>query len=122
MQSDIFSNDIKDERVEADDCCEVANDLTDIETLYDLSELFKVFGDSTRIRILNTLLGGEKCVFHIAQYLGMGQSAISHQLRILRTAGLVRPRRDGKTIYYSLDDEHVKQILDAGLEHIMHKR
>ena len=92
-----------------------------IEVLYDLSELFKVFGDSTRIRILTALTGGEMCVLHLSEHLGMGQSAVSHQLRILRSSGLVRPRREGKTVYYSLDDDHVREILEAGLEHILHK-
>lgn len=91
-----------------------------IELLYDLSELFKVFGDSTRIRILMALIPGEMCVLHLADHLGMGQSAVSHQLRILRSAGLVRPRREGKTVYYALDDDHVREILEAGLEHICH--
>ncbi|HZJ77780.1 MAG TPA: metalloregulator ArsR/SmtB family transcription factor [Clostridia bacterium] len=95
---------------------------TDTQQLYDLAEFFKVLGDNTRIRILNTLLGGEKCVYHIAQSLNMGQSAISHQLRLLRTSRLVRPRREGKTVYYSLDDAHVEQIMNAGLEHLKHKR
>lgn len=94
----------------------------DIEVLYDLSELFKVFGDSTRISILSALLENEMCVMDIAELLGMGQSAISHQLRILRSAGLVRPRRHGKIVYYALDDEHVSLIFNAGLEHILHKR
>lgn len=93
----------------------------DIETLYDLSELFKVFGDTTRIRIIATLLHGEMCVYHLAEALEMGQSAISHQLRILRSAGLVRPRREGKTIFYSLDDEHIEMIYSMGLAHIQHK-
>ena len=92
-----------------------------VETLYDLSELFKVFGDSTRIRILYELLRCEElCVYHLAEHLSMNQSAISHQLRILRSAGLVRPRRDGKTIYYSLDDDHVREIIEAGMSHILH--
>lgn len=95
--------------------------IPDIETLYDLSELFKVFGDSTRIRIIATLLDGEMCVYHLAQSLEMGQSAISHQLRILRSAGLVRPRREGKTIFYSLDDNHIEMIYSMGLAHIQHK-
>ncbi|MDR1409117.1 MAG: metalloregulator ArsR/SmtB family transcription factor [Oscillospiraceae bacterium] len=89
--------------------------------LYELAELFKVFGDSTRVRILCALLQGEACVNHLAERLGMGQSAVSHQLRLLRTAGLVRPRRDGKTIYYALDDDHVKCILQIGLTHLAHK-
>ena len=87
--------------------------IPDTDTLYNLSELFKVFGDTTRIRIIS--------VFHLSQALGMGQSAISHQLRILRSAGLVKPRRSGKTVFYSLDDEHVKLIYDMGLAHIRHK-
>ena len=96
-------------------------EIPDIETLYDLSELFKVFGDTTRIRIIAALLDGEMCVYHLSEFLNMGQSAISHQLRILRSAGLVRPRRDGKTIFYSLDDEHIEKIYNMGLAHIMHK-
>ena len=91
------------------------------ETLYDLAELFKVFGDSTRIRIISALMDGEMCVYHLSEKLGAGQSAISHQLRILRASGLVRPRREGKEIYYSLDDEHVEEIYAAGLAHILHK-
>lgn len=102
--------------------CKVNEHMEDIETLYDLAEFFKVFGDSTRIRILTALLDGSKCVFHIAEELDMGQSAISHQLRILRNAGLVKREREGKTIFYSLDDEHVEQIIDLGLTHILHKQ
>lgn len=98
------------------------NKMPDIETLYDLSELFKVFGDSTRISIISALMEREMCVRGIAELLGMGQSAISHQLRILRSAGLVRPRRHGKTVYYSLDDDHVSSVFNAGLQHILHKR
>lgn len=96
--------------------------IPDIEALYDLSELFKVFGDSTRIRIIAALLQGEMCVYHLAEFLDMGQSAISHQLRILRSSGLVRPRREGKTIFYSLDDEHIEMIYNMGLAHILHKK
>lgn len=95
--------------------------IPDTQTLYSLAELFKVFGDATRIRILAELLDGEKCVYNLSESLEMGQSAISHQLRILRSAGLVRPRRDGKTVYYSLDDEHIEQIYNVGLKHINHK-
>ncbi len=95
--------------------------MPDIEALYDLSELFKVLGDTTRIRIIAALLEGEMCVYHLASFLEMGQSAISHQLRILRSAGLVRPRRDGKTIFYSLDDKHIELIYNIGLAHIKHK-
>lgn len=96
-------------------------DAVGIEQLYDLSELFKVFGDSTRIRILYALFERELCVYHLSRELEMGQSAVSHQLRILRAAGLVRPRRSGKEVYYSLDDAHVREIIGAGLSHISHK-
>lgn len=88
------------------------------ETLYDLAELFKVFSDSTRIRILWALEASEMCVCDIANLLGMTQSAVSHQLRILKQTKLVRSRRDGKIVYYSLDDDHVRQIIDQGLSHI----
>lgn len=88
------------------------------ETLYDLAELFKVFGDSTRIRILCVLFESEMCVCDIAALLNMTQSAISHQLRVLKNARLVKYRREGKVVYYSLDDQHVKQIFDQGLIHI----
>ena len=88
------------------------------ETLYRLAELFKVFGDPTRIRILYTLCGQELCVQDIANKLSMTQSAISHQLRILKQMSLVKFRRDGKTIYYSLADDHVATIMDQGLEHV----
>ena len=88
------------------------------ETLFDLAELFKVFGDSTRIKILWALDTSEMCVCDLAYLLNMTQSAISHQLRVLKQAKLVKNRRDGKIIYYSLDDEHVRQIIDQGLVHI----
>ena len=91
------------------------------ESLYDLAELFKVFGDTTRIKILWALDESEMCVCDIANLLGMTQSAISHQLRILKQADLVKNRRDGKVVYYSLDDEHVQQIFDQGLTHINEK-
>lgn len=91
---------------------------TDDETLYNLAELFKVFGDPTRIRILYTLSKEELCVQDIADRLSMTQSAISHQLRILKQMSLVKFRRDGKTIYYSLADDHVATIMNQGLEHV----
>lgn len=91
------------------------------ESLYNLAELFRVFGDSTRVRILYALFISEMCVCDIAVLLNMNQSAISHQLRILKQARLVKNRRDGKVVYYSLDDEHVKQIFDQGLVHISEK-
>ncbi|MBZ9690192.1 ArsR/SmtB family transcription factor [Clostridium sp. M14] len=88
------------------------------ETLYDLAELFKVFGDSTRIKIICALFESELCVCDMAALLGMTQSAISHQLRTLKSARLVKFRREGKVIYYSLDDEHIKHIFDEGFKHI----
>jgi ArsR family transcriptional regulator len=88
------------------------------EVLYDLSELYKVFGDSTRIRILYVLFESEMCVADIAQLLGMSTSAISHQLRILKASRLVKFRREGKVVFYSLADDHVRTIIDQGLDHI----
>lgn len=92
--------------------------MPDEDCLYDLTELFRVFGDSTRIRILYVLFASEMCVCDIAALLGLSQSAISHQLRALKTARLVKSRREGKTVFYSLADEHVKTIIDQGLEHV----
>lgn len=86
--------------------------------LYDLAELFKVFGDSTRIRILFVLFETEVCVCDLAQALNMTQSAISHQLKILKQNKLVKSRRDGKSIFYSLADDHVRTIIAQGREHI----
>lgn len=88
------------------------------ELLYDLAELYKVFGDSTRIKILYLLFESEMCVCDIAELLKMSISAISHQLRILKQAQLVKFRRDGRTVFYSLADEHVRTILGHGMEHI----
>lgn len=88
------------------------------EALYDLAELFKVFGDSTRIRILFVLFEAEVCVCDLAEALGMTQSAVSHQLKILKQAKLVKNRRAGKSIFYSLADDHVRAIIGQGLEHI----
>lgn len=96
--------------------------LPDDKTLFDLAEIFKVFGDSTRIRIMCALQKEEVCVCDISELLGMTQSAISHQLRLLKTHRLVKSRRDGKSIFYSLDDEHVTSILLQGLTHIMEKK
>ena len=93
-------------------------ELPDEELLYDLAELYKVFGDSTRIKILYVLFEAEMCVCDIAQVLGMTQSAISHQLRVLKQAKLVKFRREGKTIFYSLADQHVRTILGMGMEHL----
>ena len=89
------------------------------EVLYDVAELFKIFGDSTRIRIICALFENEMCVYDLASCLKMNQSAISHQLRILKANKLVKNRREGKMIYYSLDDDHVKLIFEAGYNHIL---
>ena len=94
------------------------DELPDEEMLYDLAELFRIFADSTRIRILYALFEAELCVYDIASLLGMTQSAISHQLRLLKQAKLVRFRRDGKTIFYSLADDHVRTIIGMGMEHL----
>lgn len=96
----------------------VIDELPDEDTLFDLAELFKIFGDSTRIKILFVLLENEMSVNAIAEALGMTQSAVSHQLRILKTNGLVKFSRDGKSLIYSLADSHVHSILAQGLDHI----
>lgn len=96
-----------------------ANEITDIEVLFELADLFKVFGDSTRLRIMVTISENEMSVLNIAETLNMEQSTISHQLRVLRQNKLVRVRRDGKQIYYSLDDDHVKKIIEMGLDHVL---
>ena len=109
-----------DKEVEICDCCEVHENLLQIvnETIPEENELYEVFGDSTRIRILFVLFEAEVCVCDLAKALNMTQSAISHQLRILKQSKLVKSRRDGKSIFYSLADEHVRTIIDQGREHI----
>lgn len=96
----------------------VSNHMPDEEVLYDLAELYKVFGDSTRIKILFVLFESEMCVCDIAELLRMTQSAISHQLRVLKQNKLVKSRREGKAVLYSLADSHVRLILNQGLDHI----
>ena len=93
-------------------------DMPDDEVLYELADLFRVFGDSTRIKILYVLNESEMCVCDIARLLGMTQSAISHQLRSLKQSKLVKARREGKTVFYSLADDHVHTILSQGMEHV----
>ena len=115
-----------EEGMEVCESCEVhenllkiVNEKTPEETeLYDLAELFKVFGDSTRMRILFVLFEAEVCVCDLAEALNMTQSAISHQLRILKQNKLVKSRREGKSVFYSLADDHVRTIVDQGREHI----
>ena len=96
----------------------VKENMPDEETLYDLADLFRIFADSTRIKILYVLYASEMCVCDIAQLLGMTQSAISHQLRALKQSKLVKYRREGKTVFYSLADDHVVAILAQGMEHV----
>ena len=91
------------------------------EDLFDLAELFKIFGDSTRIKILYILFESEMCVCDIATLIGASQSAVSHQLRLLKQANLIKPRRDGKTVFYSLSDDHMRTIINNGMEHIFEK-
>ncbi len=118
-----YENDVECE------CCDVTEVHEDLlkkvqeslppeDDLYDLAELFKVFGDSTRIRILFVLFEAEVCVCDLAEALHMTQSAISHQLRILKQSKLVKSRRDGKSVFYSLADSHVRTIINQGLEHV----
>ncbi|MCI8623458.1 MAG: winged helix-turn-helix transcriptional regulator [Provencibacterium sp.] len=96
----------------------VRQSMPEDEDLFDLAELFKIFGDSTRIKILYVLFESEMCVCDLAQLLGMTQSAISHQLQVLKKSKLVKYRREGKTVFYSLSDAHVRTIIDQGMEHI----
>lgn len=111
------------------ECCEVGevheellqtvrNNLPPEEQLYDLAELFKVFGDSTRIRILFVFFEAEVCVCDMAAALNMTVSAVSHQLKILKQNKLIKSRRDGRSVYYSLADEHVRAIVGQGMEHV----
>lgn len=97
---------------------EVREKLPQEEMLYELAEFFKVFGDTTRIRILCALFEAEMCVCDLSALLNISQSAISHQLRGLKAARIVKFRREGKVVYYSLDDEHIKHIFDEGFRHI----
>lgn len=104
--------------VHADTVDRITSTMPDEDTLIDLSELFKVFGDSTRIKILTALSHGELCVCDLSKLVGMTSSAVSHQLKILRSAKLVSCRRDGKTVFYALADDHVTTIIRQGLEHV----
>ncbi len=97
---------------------DVLEKMPEEELLYDLAEFFKVFGDSTRIRILYALKENELCVCDIANLLGLTQTAVSHQLRVLKSSKLVKARRNGKTVFYSLDDDHIHSILDMGIHHL----
>ncbi|MBQ1506235.1 MAG: helix-turn-helix transcriptional regulator [Erysipelotrichales bacterium] len=106
------------EKVNSELISEIKKKMPNESFLYDLADFYRIFGDSTRIKILYALYEGEMCVLDIAKVLHMTQSAISHQLRILKDAKLVKFRRDGKTVYYSLDDDHIVKILELGTQHL----
>jgi len=124
-----MSNRSKNSDIDKCDCNVIHKDivnrvrkvLPDEEALLNLAELFKVFGDTTRVRIISALLHAEMCVCDIAALLGMTKSAISHQLRALRQTKLVKYRKDGKVVYYSLDDDHVATLFAQGLLHVCEK-
>ena len=116
IEAEHVDNELQKER--EDIINKVSEQQPDDEILYDLAELFKVFGDSTRIKILYSMFDNELCVNDIARLLNLSQSSVSHQLRILKTSKLVKFRREGKSIYYSLDDEHVRSIISMGMEHV----
>ncbi|XPV53174.1 MAG: ArsR/SmtB family transcription factor [Halarcobacter ebronensis] len=108
------------------ECCDHSNEVEKVketlineETLYDVAELFKAYADTTRIKIISVLKEEELCVGAISELINVSQSAVSHQLRVLKNSKIVKPRREGKQMYYSLDDEHIKKIYDMGLEHII---
>ena len=101
---------------------EAVDMMPDEELLYDLADLFKLFGDTTRMRILFSLFESEMCVCAIAELLGMTQSAISHQLKVLKQSNLIACRREGKTIYYFLADDHVRTIIGQGFNHLTEER
>lgn len=116
--------------MEINNCCvdiddelfnQIKKDMPKDEIIYTLSDFFKVFGDSTRIKLLYVMLNAEMCVGNIAHLLDMNQSAVSHQLKILKQNRLVKVRKEGKQVYYSLNDDHVKLIFDQGLSHILEK-
>lgn len=116
---------------EQDMCCnniihydnvnKVKEKLPDDELIFDLADFFKTFGDSTRIKIICALLESELCVCDLSNVINTSQSAVSHQLRVLRQARLVKYRKEGKTVFYSLDDDHIKEVINQGLQHITHK-
>ncbi len=119
MNQDRYSERCQEVCVHEEVVNSVTEEMPEDEILYDLAELFKIFGDTTRIKILYVLFESDMCVCDIAQLLNMGQSAISHQLRVLKQAQLVKFRREGKQVIYSLADDHVRTIINNGMEHIM---
>ena len=114
---------INDEKCEVtliheDNVKKAINELPDDELIADLSDMFKIFGDQTRVKILMALESGELCVCDIAAVMNMSQSAISHQLRVLKQSNIVKTRREGKVVYYSISDDHVKEIFDIAIVHV----
>ena len=126
MLADVQSEEIQSEDVQTHTCGEAderqqhpaANDLLDDDAAVDLAELFRAMGDANRMRIVSVLIHHELCVHDIASLVDMSQSAVSHQLRALRQMRLVKSRRDGRNVYYTLDDDHVRQLFEVGLEHV----
>lgn len=119
MEKNIDENEVCKQQCVHEGCVRrVKNAMPDEDLLYDAAELFKVFGDSTRTRILSALFVEELCVCDIAQILDMTMSAVSHQLRILRQTKIVKSRKSGKEVFYSLDDDHISKIYKMALEHL----
>lgn len=104
--------------IHEDNVKKAINELPDDELIVDLSDMFKIFGDQTRVKILMALESGEMCVCDIAAVMNMSQSAISHQLRVLKQSNIVKTRREGKVVYYSISDDHVKEIFDMAMVHV----
>ncbi|BFL75643.1 ArsR/SmtB family transcription factor [Finegoldia magna] len=104
--------------IHEDNVKKAVNELPDDELIADLSDMFKIFGDQTRMKILMALESGELCVCDIAAVMDMSQSAISHQLRVLKQSNIVKTRRQGKVVYYSISDDHVKEIFDIAIVHV----
>ena len=119
---DTVNQDCKTHFIHRDTVDKVISIMPTEETLYELSDFFKMFGDATRIKILHALFVSEMCVCDLSDLLKVSQSAISHQLKTLRQADLVKYRKDGKAVFYSLKDEHVRQIVDLGLQHVLEKK
>ena len=123
LQGAIDIDKFNDEKCEVtliheDNVKKAINELPDDELIVDLSDMFKIFGDQTRVKILMALESGELCVCDIAAVMNMSQSAISHQLRVLKQSNIVKTRRQGKVVYYSISDDHVKEIFDIAIVHV----